>query len=111
MNNDQVYTLVLSNNNGKTFIQNEDLSCTSLTEFNAKNNTQLRLVIAKDSGRVSSLRINNCGIGYEDALIIIESPQLVGGTTATASVFASNGSVYDVVLGVSGSGYTDPLRL
>ena len=108
LNNDQVYTLVLSNNNGKTFIQNEDLSFTSLTEFNAKNNTQLRLIIAKDSGRVSSLRINNCGLGYEDALIIIESPQLVGGTTATASVFASNGSIYDVVLGVTGSGYTDP---
>lgn len=107
LDNDQVYTLILSNNNGKTFLQNEDLSFTSLTEYNAKNNTDLRLIIAKDSGRVSSLRINNCGVGYEDALIIIESPQLVGGTTATASISVSGGNVYDVVLGVTGSGYTD----
>ena len=107
LNNDQVYTLVLSNHNGKNFITNEDLKFASLTEYNAKNNTTLKLTIAKDSGRVSKLKINNCGIGYEGALIIIESPQLVGGTTSTASISTSNGNVYDVVLGIQGSGYTD----
>lgn len=108
LSNDQVYTLVLENNNGKTFIQNEDLTFVTLTETNAKNNTELRVTIARDSGRVTGLKINNCGTGYEGALIIIESPQLIGGTTATASVSVSNGNVYDVVLGVAGSGYTDP---
>jgi hypothetical protein len=108
LNNDQIYTLVISNNNGKAFSQNEDLKLISLTEYNAQNNTTLRVTIAKDSGRVSEFKINNCGIGYESANIIIESPQLVGGTTATASVSASNGNIYDVVLGVEGSGYTDP---
>lgn len=108
LSNDQVYTLVLSNNNGKTFIENEDLTFATITEANARNNTELRLIIAKNSGRVTGLKIDNCGVGYEGALIIIESPQLVGGTTATASVSASNGNIFDVVLGVTGSGYTDP---
>lgn len=107
LNNDQVYTLVLSNHNGKNFISNESLKLTSLIQYNAKNNTELKLTIAKDSGRVSKLKIDNCGTGYEGALIIIESPQLVGGTTASASILTSNGNVYDVVLGIQGSGYTD----
>lgn len=108
LNNDQVYTLVLSNNNGKSFVQNEDLKLITLTDYNLTNNSSLRLIIAKDCGSVSELKINNCGIGYENAIIIIESPQLLGGITATASVLVSSGNLYDVILGISGSGYTDP---
>ena len=53
LTNEQVYTIVLSNHNGKSFVANEDLIIPSVTEANALNNTDLVLAIAKDSGKVS----------------------------------------------------------
>jgi hypothetical protein len=107
LTNDQVYTLVLDNHNGKTFIQNETLSIPSLVTYNAANATQLNVTIAKNSGRITALEISNCGTGYESAQLTIESPQLIGGINATASCLVSSGKIYDVSLNVKGSGYTE----
>ena len=107
LTNDQTYILVLSNNNGKSFIQNEGLNVPSLTSFNAAQNTQLSVTIAKDSGRITDLIINNAGSGYETASLTIESPQLLGGTNATAVCKVSGGKIYDASLVVNGSGYTE----
>ena len=40
----------------KSFVQNEDLIISSVTELNALNNTDLVLSIAKDSGKVSKMK-------------------------------------------------------
>jgi hypothetical protein len=108
LSNDQIYTLVLSNHNGKEYKQNEDVVFNSLTSYNSKNATKLRVTIAKDSGRLTGLEVLTVGIGYETASITVESPQLVGGINAAASVYVSNGNVYDSEVSISGSGYTDP---
>ena len=108
LTNDQVYTLVLSNHNGKTFIENETLSFASLNTYNAANATSLKVTIAKDSGRVTKLKINNAGSGYETASLQIVSPQLLGGTTASATCSVSGGNIFDTQLVVGGSGYTEP---
>ena len=47
LTNEQVYTIVLSNHNGKSFVQNEDLSIPSVTLANATDGTNLKLTIAK----------------------------------------------------------------
>jgi len=106
LQNDQVYTLVLNNHNGKSFSQDELLTVPSLTTYNALNNTNLEVKIAKDSGRVTRLSVSNLGSNYETAKITIESPSLPGGATATATAFVSNGQVFDSTLTLSGSGYT-----
>ena len=108
LTNDQVYTIVLDNNNGKNFVQDELLSVTSITQANNANNTQFTLTIAKDSGRVTGLNVSNTGSGYESAIITIESPQLPGGGNATATVRVSQGLVYDAEISLAGSGYTEP---
>lgn len=107
LSNLQVYTLVLSNHNGKEFIQNEDLFIESVSAYNASQNTKLKITIAKDSGRISGLKINNCGSGYESATLTVESPQLIGGINAVATCKISGGNLYDVSLTVGGSGYTE----
>ncbi len=107
LSNSQVYTLVLSNHNGRSFIQGENLTFPSLTAYNAAQATNLRVTIARDSGRVVGLKINSTGTGYETASLTIESPQLVGGVRATATCLVSSGNIFDVTLGVNGSGYTD----
>lgn len=110
LSNDQIYTIVLSNHNEKYFVQNEDLLFDSLSLFNAKNttiSTALKVTIAKDSGRLSGLEVLNVGSGYETATLTVESPQLVGGITAAANVYVSNGNVYDAEVTISGSEYTD----
>ena len=107
LTNDQVYTLVLSNHNGKNYIATEELVFPSLTSYNAAQNTSLRVFIPKDSGKIKSLRINNTGGGYETATITIQSPQLLGGVQATATCSVSSGSIFDTNLIVGGSGYTD----
>jgi hypothetical protein len=59
LTNEQVYTLVLSNHNGRSFNQNEQLSVPSVT---LRNNTQGEfgvLTVAKDSGKVSNIRITS----------------------------------------------------
>jgi len=108
LTNDQVYTLVLDNNNGKNFVQDELLNVTSITQNNNANNTEFTLTIAKDSGRVTELNVVNTGSGYDSAIITIESPQLPGGGNATATVRVSQGLVYDAEMTLSGSGYTEP---
>ena len=108
LTNDQVYTVVLDNNNGKNFVQDELLNVTSITQNNNANNTEFTLTIAKDSGRVTGLNVVNTGSGYDSAIITIESPQLPGGGNATATVRVSQGLVYDAEMTLSGSGYTEP---
>ena len=106
--NEQVYTFVLSNHNGRSFLSNEDLNLNSVTQFNNANNATVGLKIAKDSGKVSSLDVSRLGSGYESATITIESPQLPGGSNATGSVKVSNAQVYLAELALSGRGYTEP---
>ena len=107
LNKEQVYTLVLNNNNGKSFVQNEPLVIPSVTEFNNKNNKSAALFIAKDSGKVVELKVTNVGDNYESASITVESPQLPGGSTATGSVDVSNFKVYNANISLSGRGYTE----
>ena len=110
LTNDQTYTLVLNNHNGKVFHENEQLTSPTLLNFNARNNPSnpFTITIAKNSGRITSLKINNVGSGLETASLTIGSPQLVGGVLATATCSVSNGIIYSTDLIVSGSGYTEP---
>ena len=107
LTNEQVYTVVLSNHNGKSFIANEGLVSETLTLDNAKNNTDLTLQIAKDSGRVTRLKVKATGGNYSSAIAVIESPQLPGGSTATARLDVSGGRIYNAELSLSGFGYTE----
>jgi len=107
LTNEQVYKFVLSNHNGKSFIQNEDLIIPNLTRTNALNNTNLSVTIAKDSGKLSDIRVVNPGQNYDSAILTIESPQLPGGATATATIEVSNGKIYNTEVSLSGFGYTE----
>jgi hypothetical protein len=108
LQNTQIYTLVLNNNNGVSFLQKETLSTPSLILYNGKTSSTNPLIItvANDSGRITNLTLNSFGKNYQSATITIQSPNLVGGTTATGTVKVSNGKVYEVDLTSSGSGYT-----
>lgn len=108
LNKEQVYTLVLNNHNGIQFRSNESLSIPSVTAYNATNNTTLGVFIAKDSGKVTDLRVSNVGDNYESASIVIESPQLPGGSAATGSISVSDGKLYNCEVSLSGRGYTEP---
>ena len=108
LNNEQVYTLVLSNHNGISFEPTEVLEVPSIILFNNRTSQNLSLRIASDSGRVSDLKIKNVGINYQSALLTIESPQLPGGSTATGIVNISNGKIYNAEISIGGSGYTEP---
>ena len=107
LTNEQVYTVVLSNHNGKSFVQNEDLIIPSVTEANAKDATDLVLSVAKDSGKLSGIKITNPGQNYDSAILTIESPQLPGGATATASIEVSGGKIYNAEVSLTGFGYTE----
>ena len=102
----QVYTLVLSNNNGQSFSAGETLTVPSLTLANNTNNTTVSLTIAKDSGKLVDLKVLATGTNYDTASMVIESPQLPGGTTATGSLGLSGGKIYNSEVSISGSGYT-----
>ena len=108
VSNDQVYTLVLSNHNGREFLQNESLIIDSITLYNNTNNTNLGLTIAKDSGRVTDLVVSETGSNYDSAFLTFESPQLPGGSQASGAVKISDGKIYDSSVSLSGSGYTSP---
>jgi len=108
LNNEQVYTFVLSNNNGQSFVQDEELKINSIVVFNNANNTEITARIAKDSGSVSALKVKNTGSNYDGATITIESPSLPGGSNATGTVAVSGGLIYDSTLTLSGRGYTEP---
>jgi hypothetical protein len=105
--NEQTYTFILSNHNGKDFLTNEDLTLATVTSYNNANNATVGLKIAKDSGRVSKLNITNIGSGYESATITIESPQLPGGSNATGSVKVSGGQMFFAETSLAGRGYTE----
>ena len=108
LTNEQVYTIVLSNHNGKSFAANEDLTVPSVTLSNATDGTSLKLTIAKDSGKLSDIRVTNPGQNYDSAILTIESPQLPGGSTATAKVEVSGGQIYNTEISLTGFGYTEP---
>lgn len=108
LNNDQVYTLVLSNNNGVSFVQDESLTIASVKSYNAGTSSSITVNIVKDSGKIVDLKIKSVGSNYESAILLIESPQLPGGSTATATVDVSNGKIYNVDLTLAGSRYTEP---
>ena len=107
LTNEQVYTIVLSNHNGRSFKANEDLSVPSITTDNALNGTDLALSIAKDSGKLSDIKVTNTGQNYDSAILTIESPQLPGGSTATASIEVSGGKIYNAEISLNGIGYTE----
>ena len=66
------------------------------------------MTIAKDSGKVSAVKILNPGLNYDSAIISIESPQLPGGSVATARVEVSGGKIYNTEISLTGFGYTEP---
>ena len=103
---DQVYTLVLSNNNGTAFTAGETLILPSIVLANATNNTNITLTIAKDSGKIIDLKVIGAGTGYDTATMTIESPQLPGGTTASGTIGVSGGKLFSSEVSISGSGYT-----
>jgi len=110
LTNAQVYTVVLSNYtslSGNSFRATERLNIPSLTTTNALNNTQLTVTIAKDSGKIVKLDVIDYGEGYDSANLIIQSPQLPGGSNALGNVSISNGEVFEANIILSGSGYTD----
>ena len=107
LTNEQVYTVVLDNHNGKSFRPNEDLIIPSVTIANAANATDFVLAIAKDSGKLSDIRVTNPGLNYDSAILTIESPQLPGGSTATARIEVSGGKIYNTEISLSGFGYTE----
>ena len=107
LTNEQVYTMVLSNHNGRSFNQNETLIIPSVTLANNTEATGSVLTIAKDSGKLSDIKIINTGDNYDSAIITIESPQLPGGSIATATVEVSNGKVYNAEITLNGFGYTE----
>lgn len=107
LTNEQVYTLVLGNHNGKSFRQNEDLIIPSVTLANATGATQLKLTIAKNSGKLSDIKIKTTGQNYDGAILTIESPQLPGGSVATARIEVSGGKVYNAEISLPGFGYTE----
>jgi hypothetical protein len=109
LSNNQIYTLILSNNNGISFTQNETLLIPSVIVYNntqTSGSSPLLVTIAKDSGRITGLKLKSFGANYETANIVIESPSLVGGTAASGSVLVSNGKIFDASLLLPGSGYT-----
>ena len=108
LTNEQVYTLVLSNHNGRSFNQNEDLIVPSITLANNTEGTAGRLTLAKDSGKVSAIKISNVGNNYENAIVTIESPQLPGGSVATTRIEVSEGKIYNAEVSLPGFGYTEP---
>ena len=107
LNKEQVYTLVLENHNGISFVPNEQLIIPSVTEFNNTRNKEVVINIAKDSGKLVDLKVEQVGSNYETAAVTIESPQLPGGSTATGNVFVSEGRIYASELVLSGRGYTE----
>jgi len=111
LSNDQVYTLVLSNYisaTGSAFKSGESLVIQTLIDINKQNNSQLLVSISKDSGKISKLLITDYGEGYDSATLIIQSPQLPGGSSALGNVSISNGEVFEANIILPGSGYTDP---
>ena len=108
LNNEQVYTFVISNHNGREYIQGERISTSSTTLSNSTGNTNIILRVANDSGRVKQLNILSSGTNYEGAIITVESPQLPGGAVSSITPLIADGSIYDIDILTSGNEYTAP---
>ena len=107
LTNEQVYTMVLSNHNGRSFAQNENLSIPSVTLANNTEGQSGIVTIAKDSGKLSAVRVSDTGQNYDSAVVTVESPQLPGGSVATVRVEISEGKIYNAEIALSGFGYTE----
>lgn len=107
LSNEQVYTFVISNHNGKEFLQNELITSGGISSFNNRNNTNVQVRIAKDFGKIKEFKVESVGSNYEGVILNVESPQLPGESQAAAVPYVSNGIIYDVGLSLTGSGYTD----
>jgi len=107
LTNEQVYTMVLENHNGRAFRPNETLVIPSVVLANNTEGKSGVVTIAKDSGKVSEIKITNPGLNYDDAIITVESPQLPGGSVATAGAQVSGGKIYNINLSINGFGYTE----
>ena len=106
--NEQVYTLVISNHNGREYFQGENITTASINSLNNTNNTNINLKVANDSGRLKSVSLESGGSNYQGAIITVESPQLPGGAVASVTQSIADGSFYDVDILISGSEYTSP---
>ena len=107
----QVYTLILSDHNKEDFIPGEPLVVTSLTVANnARSGDDIvKMEIVLDSGYVSHIVMNDLGDGYAGSTTVtVESPQLPGGVTSTATPSITDQKVYEIAATLGGSEYTTP---
>ena len=105
----QVYTLILGDHNKENFIAGEPIVVTSLTVANnARSGDDIvKMNIVLDSGYVSEIVVDDLGDGYAGSTTItIESPQLPGGVTATATPQITDQKVYEITPTLGGSEYT-----
>jgi sporulation protein YlmC with PRC-barrel domain len=108
LNNEQIYTFVLSNHNGKEFIPDENLSSAKIAEYNNVRNSNISVKITKNYGKIKKFVIDNVGSNYQGAVVTVESPQLPGESLAVASLSVSEGIIYNAEVAIPGSGYTSP---
>lgn len=105
----QVYTMVLSNHNGKSFEPGENLLIPSVTTYNVTNNDTVTVSIVRDSGYVKKIVMTDFGTSYSSPTTVsLNSPALPGGVTATATPIVSDGKVFEIEIGSAGSEYMDP---
>ena len=65
--------------------------------------------IVLDSGYVSHIVMNDLGDGYAGSTTVtVESPQLPGGVTSTATPSITDQKVYEIAATLGGSEYTTP---
>lgn len=97
-----VYSLLLDNHNGKTFVEDEVLSIQRFPEPTAVTK------ISKSTSIVNSVEMTDGGSNYTTASVIIGAPQQVGGVqaTATANIDPVSNKIIDIIVTNSGSGYT-----
>ena len=106
-------------NSTEIFVENLKTFFDNLSEFNILNNkivviSQESIVsasataIVSTSGTISSIVINNGGIGYSTTPSIKISEPLLGiGSLSTASLTISNGEVNNIIVNNPGFGYTN----
>lgn len=97
-----VYSLVLDDHNGKTFVENEILSIQRFPEPTAVTR------IARSTFAVNNIELSHGGSNYTTASVTIGAPQQVGGVQATAIAHIDDVTkqIVDVVVTNAGSGYT-----
>jgi phage tail sheath protein FI len=72
--------------------------------------TNLKNAVHTKSGSLSTLAINNAGVGYVSTAaapaVTISAPDITGGIQATATVTLSGGAITAIAVGNGGSGYS-----